>query len=1118
MKRAVVGGYVPVLFLEELEPRIAPSAVGLGGDAGTSPAESLTAVAGVASAQADSAETVIGGLIGTPPQTDGEPLTSAPTAGAVILPVLPPDYDWWYGCTPTAAGMMFAWWDLTYDSDVFPGDPTDWVYGAYPSSNPDDFTHANGVVAGWNHAQNNPSSYQGHPPDSLADFLLTEDGATYSTFMTHGLEAFAAWDDPDTPENESFVFSATLHSTQSGWTYADYRAEIDAGRPVLLNLYSPSGGHTVLGVGYNDTGGPHIEVLTTWNWGVQEWEWANEDDTGFGFSVQEGLTLMPVPQPVPELSAYIDLAHTYVGDLTVRVGLGDPSSPLWTETVWDGQGGGDHNLVLTNIDLTEALAYLHQTQNWFLEVTDGAAQDTGSIEDFQIWFGGRDGERWFTSDTGTPIDDFSTAYAYLTTDVPLPLLQLDPASDTGISNSDLLTNDTTPLVNVTVPEPGTIWLDFDNDGLWDTSIAAPTAGTYQAESPVTLADGVRTIQAMLEDTQGGQRWAHLDITVDTVGPAAPYLPDLDPASDTGRYQVDNLTADTTPVLHLSGFGDYYRLFRDGLQVSPDFATDPTFTETTPLADGTHAYVLRAVDPAGNLSPPSAALNVTVDTTPPTVLNTTPAEGSHLQGIVSQVSADFSEWMDDLTTTDTTIMLEGSGGDGTFGDGNEYFVPMTVTYEFGPRTAVCSLDGPLGSDLYHLHLTGGIRDLAGNPLDGDGDGIGGDPYVGEFRIDAACVWQQGSVTVTVYDKAGGIDFAPEDIQVRFGRDDSVTGIRLGGSLSMDGVGLVIHGATSVGRITDARRGPIGDLAFIACDAPLRGISLRGPLAGYNLNGESLGGIDFPADLDGDGLTDDLTSLYVTGDLGTTRITGQVGGDLLVDGAVSNLQTSAPILGDVTITGEARNLRIGGDLGHAGGLVHIGGNLNRLTVSSRGGAADLLSDLRVDGTAGGLSIGSRRDGGGVFGDIEVGGSLKTLMVAGDVSANVVVHGDVSRAAVWGDLGDVGTTFQVDGLLRNLSVGSRRAAGDLLGDLVVGADVTRVAIYGEVRGEVTVGGGLRGFTGGLICDRITVAGDLGSLATASEVLPGVAPVDFVFDNPDPLPDGELTVGGAIGRIRSI
>ncbi|MCD4824764.1 MAG: PEP-CTERM sorting domain-containing protein [Phycisphaerae bacterium] len=325
-----------------------------------------------------------------------------PTAGAVILSHTPEDYNWWNGCSPTAAGMLFGWWEEE-GHDAFPGNHRN-VPSTYnsTSTNPAHYEDARGIIAGWAHKQEGINqglsygSHDNHIPDSIADFMLTHNSSTSPHWMPHSLETFGAWDDRRTSEIESRSFRAVKDYSL---TYSKYCNQIDAGRPVFLGLTATNGssmGHSVLGVGYNNTDGKQSYILnTTWGWGLQEWDWVEEQQTSYRFEVSRGVLVNAVTTPVPELSAYLSIAHDWAGDLTVVVGVGDPDNPDWSTTVWIGEDRGGYkvfnqtNLVLTDIDCTAVLDdYLAGDLEWFLKVTDdnnqGGTSDAGFIVDFQI--------------------------------------------------------------------------------------------------------------------------------------------------------------------------------------------------------------------------------------------------------------------------------------------------------------------------------------------------------------------------------------------------------------------------------------------------------------------------------------------------------------------------------------------------------------------------------------------------------------------------------------------------------------------------------------------------------------------------------------------------------------
>jgi hypothetical protein len=134
--------------------------------------------------------------------------------------------------------------------------------------------------------------------------------------------------------------------------------------------------------------------------------------------------------------------------------------------------------------------------------------------------------------------------------------------------------------------------------------------------------------------------------------------------------------------------------------------------------------------------------------------------------------------------------------------------------------------------------------------------------------------------------------------------------------------------------------------------------------------------------------------------------------------------------------------------------------------------------------------------VAGDLLVGGDLRHLAVMGNVTADVHIAGSVRSVAIAGSLGGPGDVLAVVGDLHSVGIGTRREPGAVWADVAVGRDLAR-------------------FRAGPIHSTITVAGDLRSLLTTSEVVPGVGDTDFIFANDSSEPDGELIVAGQIGRV---
>lgn len=202
--------------------------------------------------------------------------------------------------------------------------------------------------------------------------------------------------------------------------------------------------------------------------------------------------------------------------------------------------------------------------------------------------------------------------AFATPTVP----DLDPASDTGRSNTDDITNDDTPtFFGTAIPgDP----VDVFANGVLVCSTVAGASGAWSCTSS-SLIDGVYVIEA--SDT-GGLSLTGLTVTIDTVAPADPlFAPDLDGAFDTGVSDTDNITSIKTPQFD-DLFGDEpfvrVRLQSGGFIICVTEARDTGSWEctTSGLADGVHSISYFVEDIAGNVSGDSPALSVTIDSTPP----------------------------------------------------------------------------------------------------------------------------------------------------------------------------------------------------------------------------------------------------------------------------------------------------------------------------------------------------------------------------------------------------------------------------------------------------------------------------------------------------------------------
>ena len=132
-----------------------------------------------------------------------------------------------------------------------------------------------------------------------------------------------------------------------------------------------------------------------------------------------------------------------------------------------------------------------------------------------------------------------------------------------------------------------------------------------------------------------------------------------------------------------------------------------------------------------------------------VTSLSPVPDSDLETAPDEIIAMFDRELDVSTVNAETFILEASGGDGTFSDGNEEQVAAAeiTTPDTNPRSATFDLSGvTLEDDTYRVRLLGSgasvILDLDANALDGEfagtfpsGDGTEGGDFEAEFSVAA-----------------------------------------------------------------------------------------------------------------------------------------------------------------------------------------------------------------------------------------------------------------------------------------------------------------------------------------------------------------------------------------------
>lgn len=100
----------------------------------------------------------------------------------------------------------------------------------------------------------------------------------------------------------------------------------------------------------------------------------------------ENLNFVAVPE-IPR--ARIRIQHTFIGDLTVRVGVGSPTDPVWQQVIANRQGGADQTLEV-EVALEGTSQYFPPTADrpWYFRVCDNEAFDEGQIVEAWVRMGG----------------------------------------------------------------------------------------------------------------------------------------------------------------------------------------------------------------------------------------------------------------------------------------------------------------------------------------------------------------------------------------------------------------------------------------------------------------------------------------------------------------------------------------------------------------------------------------------------------------------------------------------------------------------------------------------------------------------------------------------------------
>ena len=242
----------------------------------------------------------------------------------------------------------------------------------------------------------------------------------------------------------------------------------------------------------------------------------------------------------------------------------------------------------------------------------------------------------------------------ITTPGAITAPDLQTLSDTGVSDTDNITQDTTPSFSGSGSD-STATVELLSNG---TSIGSTpgTGGSWSLKA--TIDEGTFEINARQIDLAGnkGPISPSITLVVDTTKPIPPTDLDLIAASDLGESDDDDLTADTTPTISGNSEADtLIKLFSDNEEVGtgdggPNFQVTAStdIGDSPPSDDQQRILHALSVDLAGNQSFPSASITIIVDNKKPNFVpfnfrleNSSDSGASDVDGITSDNTPAFS---------------------------------------------------------------------------------------------------------------------------------------------------------------------------------------------------------------------------------------------------------------------------------------------------------------------------------------------------------------------------------------------------------------------------------------------------------------------------------------------
>ncbi len=294
------------------------------------------------------------------------------------------------------------------------------------------------------------------------------------------------------------------------------------------------------------------------------------------------------------------------------------------------------------------------------------------------------------------------------------------------------------------------WGDYNSIAL------DPADGSFWAFNQYARTQGM---PFLTEEGRWGTRLANFSSGVSI--PPPPSAPDLAAASDSGASNTDNITNISTPTFSGTALANSsVQLFAGALFIGTTTASagGAWTIVASSIPDGTYNVTATATN-ANGTSPNSPALVVTIDTTPPRVSTAAFAFATgHSASFTFNEPLAVSPTLANVAVTNTTTAQPVPGG------------ALSLNYNAGANTAALTFPGVAGppagiladGNYTAVIAASGVADVAGNMLDGNSNGVGGDNFLFNFFVLAGDANRSRSVSLDDFTiLAANFGFSPRN---------------------------------------------------------------------------------------------------------------------------------------------------------------------------------------------------------------------------------------------------------------------------------------------------------------------------------------------------------------------